>query len=123
MTKKILERKNQEIYRYQLENELKECGISEKLEPKQQKMILDHFFGYYDGEDFTRGRSRFKIIKYSNAHEKQTIFQRLMMIPVYLIVLILIAPFKWIITGDRGIDNESILGKSITFLIGDQWHS
>jgi hypothetical protein len=75
--------------------------------------VLEHLFGDRDGWV----NSRYTIREYTES--KANIIQRINLLWVWPCYMILIAPFKWILTGSTGVKSESKSMKVLKFLLGE----
>lgn len=101
-------------YRYELENEIQTRYAGEAIDKKTLDKILDLLFDGYEH----RAESDYKVVLRYNPYIKETPLQRLNSLWVVPLYLLTIAPIKWIITGEKGIDSDSKLYKIISKLAG-----
>jgi hypothetical protein len=102
----ILDHNKESAYQHAIKQELKEAGIDN---PTANDVLL-HLFGDYDGWK----NSDYTLYKYKRCD--RTILQRingLWIIPCYII---LVAPIKWLLTGEAGMKTESKAYKLINKL-------
>lgn len=106
-----------EARRNQVLSEIGEIKSLESLSDNQRKAILDHFFGCYsNGYDPS---SEMKIVWRDNPFVKTTVIQRLNYLWVFPLYFLLVAPVKFIFTGETGTSKDSVFGRVLKFLIGN----
>lgn len=109
-----METKYKEVYSYQFESELKDLWGYEKFDKYIQDKIVEHLFGMLDRDP----TSKFKVVYKRNPYIKTNTIQRINLFWVWPLWLV-IAPIKWIVTGEMGVTKDSKVGKILTKLIGN----
>lgn len=103
-------KKTKRVYSHAVLKEIKE---HKGIENPTVNQVLSHLFGDEDGwvaSDYT-----------VRAYEKVKTnpIQRLNTIWVYPLYALIVAPVKWIVTGDTGVKTESRFYGVLKFLLGD----
>lgn len=100
--------------RQDIECELANLRMANKIDPETQDIILNHLCGYYD----SHSESELRVVYRVNPYIKKTAAQRINTLWFFPLYMLLVAPIKYIITGETGVDRYSKIGRLIERIIG-----
>lgn len=110
----MLRKKEKEMKARDFEEELKNLYGYDRFDEYTKNKIIAHLFGSWEDPS----GSEFKVVYRYDPDINTSPIQRFNLLWVYPVWL-LIAPFKWIITGTTGVTKDSKVGKILIKLLGN----